>query len=143
MEKRMEEAVAKGEERSIPEERPWYTEIDIMEFLGHEPHILYGTFHYRSFDGERRSSSGTWESSIDYTKDFHIYILEWEPDSLRWYIDGQLIHATTEGIPHKPHYLIINTAIGGGWPGNPDSTTVFPQYHDIDYVRVYRKNTYF
>lgn len=143
MEKAMEDAVAAGKERLIPEERPWYTEIDIMEFLGHEPGVLYGTMHYCDFDGARRSSSGTWRSTVDYTKDFHIYALEWEPDSIRWFIDGNRIHATAKGIPHKPHYIILNTAIGGSWPGSPDSTTVFPQYHDIDYVRVYQKGPYF
>ncbi|HNX84101.1 MAG TPA: glycoside hydrolase family 16 protein [Bacteroidales bacterium] len=143
MEKTMEDAVAAGKERLIPEERPWYTEIDIMEFLGHEPSVLYGTIHYCAFDGTRRSSSGIWRGTVDYTKDFHTYVLEWEPDSIRWFIDGNRIHATASGIPHKPHYLILNTAVGGGWPGNPDSTTVFPQYHDIDYVRVYAKESYF
>lgn len=143
MEKAMEDAVAAGKERLIPEERPWYTEIDIMEFLGHEPNVLYGTIHYCSFDGTRRSASGTWKGPVDYTRDFHIYALEWEPDSIRWYIDGNLIYSTTNGIPHKPHYLILNTAIGGSWPGSPDSTTVFPQYHDIDYVRVYQRGPYF
>ena len=143
MEKMMEDAVADGKERLIPEERPWYSEIDIMEFLGHEPGILYGTLHYCSFDGTRRSSSGKWSDTIDYTKDFHIYALEWEPDSMRWYIDGNLIHSTTNGIPHKPHYLIVNTAIGGSWPGNPDSTTTFPQFHDVDYVRIFQKKPYF
>jgi beta-glucanase (GH16 family) len=139
----MEDAVAKGKERLIPEERPWYTEIDIMEFLGHETDVLYGTLHYCAYDGQRRSSSGKWKGNCDYTKDFHIYALEWEPDSIRWYIDGQLLHATVDGIPHTPHYLILNTAIGGSWPGNPDSTTVFPQFHDIDYVRIYQKSAYF
>ncbi|NLE36193.1 MAG: glycoside hydrolase family 16 protein [Bacteroidales bacterium] len=143
MEKAMEDAVAAGKERLIPEERPWYTEIDIMEFLGHEPNVLYGTIHYCTYDGTRRSSSGTWRGDVDYTKDFHIYALEWEPDSIRWFIDGNRIHATASGIPHKPHYLILNTAVGGSWPGNPDSTTVFPQFHDIDYVRVYQKGPYF
>ncbi len=139
MEYIMAEAVANGKETMIPEERPWYSEIDIMEFLGHQKGILYGTLHYYSFDGQKKTSSGTWRSETDYTADFHVYVLEWEPDSMRWYIDGQLIHATTDGIPHTPHYLILNTAIGGSWPGNPDSTTVFPQYHDIDYVRIYKR----
>lgn len=143
MEKMMEDAVAAGKERLIPEERPWYSEIDIMEFLGHEPNTLYGTIHYCSFDGTRRSSSGTWKGPVDYTKDFHVYSLEWEPDSIRWYIDGNMIHATTNGVPHKPHFLILNTAVGGSWPGNPDSTTVFPQLHEIDYVRFYQKGPYF
>ena len=139
MECLMAEMVAAGKERLIPEERPWYSEIDIMEFLGHERNVVYGTLHYYSFAGEKKTSSGTWRGECDYTRDFHLYVLEWEPDSMRWYIDGQLIHATVEGIPHTPHYLILNTAIGGSWPGDPDATTVFPQYHDIDYVRVYQK----
>jgi beta-glucanase (GH16 family) len=143
MEYVMSQAVAEGKERLIPEERPWYSEIDIMEYLGHEPNILYGTLHYYTFDGQKKSSSGKWVGDVDYSKDFHIYALEWEPDSIRWYIDGHLIHATTAGIPHTPHYLILNTAVGGAWPGSPDSTTTFPQYHDIDYVRVYQKAGYF
>ena len=143
MEYLMSQAVAEGKERLIPEERPWYSEIDIMEYLGHEPNVLYGTLHYYSFDGKKQSTSGKWTGTDDYSKDFHRYALEWEPDSIRWYIDGNLIHATTSGIPHTPHYLILNTAVGGAWPGNPDSTTTFPQYHDIDYVRVYQKAKYF
>jgi beta-glucanase (GH16 family) len=141
MEYIMSEAVANGKEAMIPEKRPWYTEIDIMEFLGHEPDVLYGTLHYYTFDGQKRTSSGTWKGPVNYSDEFHIYALEWEPDSIRWYIDDQLLHATTSGIPHTPHYLIINTAIGGSWPGDPDSTTVFPQFHDIDYVRIYRRKS--
>ncbi|MCX6238943.1 MAG: glycoside hydrolase family 16 protein [Bacteroidia bacterium] len=143
METIMADAVANGKEGFIPEERPWYSEIDIMEFLGHEPNILYGTLHYYTFNGQKRSSSGKWSGAVDYTKDFHIYALEWEPDSMRWYIDGQLLHVSTDGIPHTPHYLILNTAIGGSWPGNPDSTTTFPRFHDIDYVRIFHKKAYF
>lgn len=135
----MEQAVAAGKERLIPEHRPWYTEIDIMEFLGHEPHVVYGTVHYCTYDGQRRSSSGTLKGDVDFTRDFHVFVLEWEPDGLRWYVDGRLIHSTAEGVPHTPHYLILNTAVGGGWPGNPDQTTVFPQVHEVDYVRVYQR----
>ena len=143
MEYLMSEAVERGKERLIPEERPWYSEIDIMEFLGHQRNVVYGTLHYYSFDGKKMSSSGTWRGDADFTADFHVYAIEWEPDSMRWYVDDNLIHSTVAGIPHTPHYLILNTAIGGAWPGNPDSTTVFPQYHDVDYVRVYQRKGYF
>ena len=143
MEYLMAEAVANGKERLIPEARPWYSEIDIMEFLGHEPNVLYGTLHYYTFDGQKKTSSGTWKGQIDLSSDFHVYALEWEPQVMRWFLDGQLIHSTTNGIPHTPHYLILNTAVGGAWPGNPDETTVFPQLHLIDYVRVYQRKRYF
>ena len=143
MERLMAKAIADGDERLIPEARPWYTEIDIMEFLGHETNVVYGTLHYYSFTGEKKSSSGTLRNETDYSKDFHLYALEWDPDEIRWFVDGQLIHSTRDGVPHAPHYLILNSAVGGSWPGNPDATTVFPQFHDIDYVRVYQRNEYF
>ena len=143
MERLMAQAVTNGLERLIPEERPWYSEIDIMEHLGHETNVLYATLHYHTFEGVKTNSAGKWKGDCDYSKDFHVYALEWEPDMMRWFIDGNLIHSTTNGIPHTPHYLILNTAVGGKWPGNPDETTVFPQYHDIDYVRVYQREKYF
>ena len=143
MEQLMRKTVEEGHERLIPEERPWYTEIDIMEFLGHERSTLYGTLHYHTFDGQKKSSSGTWKGDEDYTKDFHLYVLEWEPNELRWFVDDHRIHSTTSGVPHAPHYLILNTAVGGQWPGNPDKTTEFPQFHDVDYVRVYQREDYF
>jgi len=139
MEQAMSEAVANGKESSIPELRPWYTEIDIMEFLGHEPNVVYATYHYYSFQGVKKASSGKHEGKSSYGDDYHIYVLEWEADAIRWYIDGELIHTAKEGVPHTDHFIILNTAIGGSWPGNPDSTTVFPQFHDIDYVRVYQR----
>lgn len=139
MERLMAETIAAGNEALIPEERPWYSEIDIMEFLGHETNVIYSTLHYYTFKGEQKSSSGTWRGDDDYTRDFHVYALEWEPDAIRWYVDDKLIHTTVIGIPHTPHYLILNTAVGGKWPGNPDDTTVFPQFHDVDYVRVYQR----
>jgi beta-glucanase (GH16 family) len=143
MEYVMAGAVAAGKERLIPEHRPWYTEIDIMEYIGHEPKVLYGTLHYHTFDGQKKASSGTLKGDVDYSKDFHLFVLEWEPDGIRWFVDGRLMHATKEGIPHTPHYLILNTAVGGTWPGNPDAATVFPQHHDVDYVRVYQRERYF
>lgn len=139
MEYVMQEAVANGKEQTIPEYRPWYSEIDIMEYLGHEPKVFYGTLHYYSFKGEKKSSSGKYVADFSFAEDYHVYALEWDPDAIRWYIDGKLVHTSTDGVPHTPHYLILNTAIGGSWPGNPDSTTVFPQFHAIDYVRVYQR----
>lgn len=139
MEYIMQEAVANGKETSIPELRPWYTEIDIMEYLGHEPKVFYATFHYYSFKGKKMSSSAKYDAPFSFADDYHTYVLEWEPDAIRWYIDGKLIHTAKEGVPHTPHFLILNTAVGGTWPGNPDETTVFPQYHDIDYVKVYQR----
>ena len=82
------------------------------------------------------------QSSL-HSQDFHVYAPEWEPAVMRWFIDDQPVHTTTNGIPHTPHYLILNTAVGGAWPGDPDAMTLFPQFHDIDYFRFYQRERYF
>lgn len=128
----------------LPDSGSWPPEIDIMELVGSKPNIIHMTNHFGVWPNNRyvtRIYRGP-----DFTKDFHTFAIEWEPSEIRWYIDGVQHFAVTENIPHEPFHIILNTAVGGNMPGNPDSTTVFPQYHDIDYVRVYGKEipgTYF
>jgi beta-glucanase (GH16 family) len=38
----------------------------------------------------------------------------------------------------RPHFVLLNLAVGGNWPGPPNAETVFPQRFRVDYVRVYR-----
>ena len=144
MEQLMARAVAEGRERQIPEARPWYTEIDIMEFLGHEPNVLYATFHYHTFDGEKKSKL----RHAQRRRRFHQGLPHLRASSgIRTKCAGSSTASKftprRKAVPHAPHYLIFNTAVGGQWPGNPDDKTVFPQYHDIDYVRVYQRPEYF
>ncbi len=129
----------------LPASRGWPPEIDILELLGHEPNTMYMSNHWGPLrDGKSPGELGQTRtagfSGPDFTADFHVFSLEWTSDSLRWYVDDVLRFVSTSGIPHEPMYLIMNTAIGGHWPGNPDGTTTFPQYHDIDYVRFYERN---
>ena len=78
---------------------------------------------------------------------FHIFAVEWEPQEIRFYVDGQL-YATrrpsdlpqgAEWVYDHPFFILLNLAVGGYWPGNPDDTTQFPQRMLVDYVRVYRR----
>jgi beta-glucanase (GH16 family) len=123
-------------------------EIDIMEMIGSEPNRVYGTLHYGN-PPERASNSYDLPNGADYSDDFHIFALEWEPDEIRWYVDGKLFHAATEWFTSARNasypapfdqnfYLIVNVAVGGTWPGKPDETSVFPQIMYVDYVRVYQ-----
>jgi len=74
-----------------------------------------------------------------------VFAVEWEPGVIRFYVDGTLYFtATPKGMPHgtgwvfdHPFFLLLNLAVGGDWPGNPDSSTQFPQQMLVDYVRVY------
>ena len=130
-------------------------EIDIMETLGHQTEIAYGTLHYGEPHGEQQ---GTYTlEGTTFAEDFHEYSVEWEPGEFRWYIDGNLYHTVNDwftavqGEDDKPYpapfdqtfYIQMNLAVGGTWPGNPDDTTDFANAEFlIDYVRVYQKPSY-
>lgn len=125
-------------------------EIDIMELLGHQPDTVYGTAHYgnSSDDKGHNSKPITLNNGADFSDDFHSYEVEWTPDTLRWKLDGDLYHtlAKSDLEPFnwpfdQPFYLILNVAIGGNWPGNPDETTRLPQRMEVDYVRVYQRGS--
>lgn len=116
----------------------WPPEIDIMEMLGHDTKRVYMTLHYGEDWREHRSTGESYRGP-DFTQDFHVFAVEWEKDQIRWFVDGVQRHAVDHDIPFIPMRLILNTAVGGDWPGYPNKRTVFPQFHRIDYVRVYQK----
>lgn len=115
-------------------------EIDVMELLGHEPTKAYMTVHWGPSYGAGHQSDGSDFSGPDFSADFHTFGLAWDADKIVWSIDGvdRKTH-TGPGVPQVDMYLILNLAIGGGWPGAPDSTTSFPANYVIDYVRAYQR----
>lgn len=120
----------------LPSDDSYLPEIDIMEMLGHETNKIWMVYHWFSNTGtQERDYSFT--IGPDFSEYFHIFTLEWSPEKLVWYIDDEEVFSVLENIPNKPLYLYINTAIGGDWPKDPDATTQFPQYLDVDYIRVY------
>ncbi len=77
---------------------------------------------------------------------YHVFAVDWSPGKIVWMLDGHIYHVCTPENLRKgtawvfddaPFFLILNVAVGGRWPGNPDATTVFPQELRIDYVRVH------
>jgi len=125
-------------------------EIDIMENIGREPSIVHGTFHGPGYSGGRGISAAyALPNGQKFSDDFHTFALEWEPNVMRFYVDGILyrtrtpadLPAGTTWVFDHPFFIILNVAVGGGWPGNPDATTVFPQQMLVDYVRVYQRAT--
>lgn len=124
-------------------------EIDILEYLGHQPSRAFGTLHYGgSFPANTLTSNAMTLSSGNFHDTFHDFVLEWDDCSMRWYIDGNL-YATqknwySEGGAYpapfnQRFHLLLNLAVGGYLPGSPDQTTVFPQELVVDYVRVYQE----
>lgn len=125
---------------------PQSGELDIMENIGREPATVHGTIHGPGYSGCCGVSGSHTLPSGDLSDDFHIFAVEWEPETIRWYIDDtNFFTATINDIPpgtewvfDHPFFLLMNVAVGGAWPGYPDDTTVFPQTMTVDYVRVYQ-----
>jgi len=124
-------------------------EIDIMELLGHEPNQVHGTLHYSDRNG-RHQERGTNFVLVagSFAQDFHVFRLDWESGIMRWYVDDQLYQTQTNWTRRSGEFpapfdqrfhLLLNVAVGGNWPGNPDPSTSFPQTMTVDYVRVYRR----
>jgi beta-glucanase (GH16 family) len=118
-------------------------EIDVMENIGREPHTVYGTVHGPGYSGGNGVGS-PYAQVAPFAEDFHVYAVEWEPETIRWYVDDQhTFTVTADDVPGKwvfdhPFFIIMNVAVGGDWPGYPDKTTTFPQQMLVDYVRVYK-----
>lgn len=125
---------------------PQCGEIDIMEYRGQDPAIVLGTAHgpgYSAAQGisERTAVSGGAAGS------FHVYAVEWEPEAIRWYVDGVEYHSLTPGdlpagarwVFDQPFFMILNVAVGGSFVGSPDASTRFPQAMLVDWVRVYER----
>ncbi|NNE08865.1 MAG: glycoside hydrolase family 16 protein, partial [Gemmatimonadetes bacterium] len=127
-------------------------EIDIMEYIGSEPDKVFGTLHYgAAFPGNVFSGNDFFLNSGTFNDTFHTFAIEWDPDEIRWYVDGAQYAAQNEwwstGGPFAAPFdvdfhLLLNLAVGGNLPGPPDGSTVFPQEFVIDYVRVYQRDEY-
>lgn len=122
----------------LSSENDYLPEIDIMEMLGDEPTKIWMVYHWQSDKTMREYS---FFEGPDFTQEFHIYSIEWDETGIRWMIDNDL-KFQIDISPSESLYLYINTAIGGNWPGNPDQSAVFPQYFEIDYVRVLEKQLF-
>ncbi|HEV8629331.1 MAG TPA: family 16 glycosylhydrolase, partial [Thermoanaerobaculia bacterium] len=121
-------------------------EIDVMENIGREPTVVHGTAHGPGYSGANGIGAPySLPDGAPFADDFHIYAVEWEPEAIRWYVDEALYRTLTPAdLPagarwafDHPFFMLLNLAVGGGWPGSPDATTVFPQQMLVDYVRVY------
>jgi len=122
-------------------------EIDIMENVGKEPSRVHGTIHGPGYSGAGGLEAPyTLPGTQRFADEYHIFAAEWEPGVVRFYVDDLLyatrlradLHSGQKWVFDHPFFLILNVAVGGDWPGNPDPSTVFPQAMLVDYVRVYQ-----
>ena len=113
-------------------------EIDIMEELGQEANKVYGTVHYGT---PHQQQGGNYTLSNGYfLSDFHVFACEWNSTSISFFVDNTKYFTAHISKPFDQRFhFVLNVAVGGNWPGNPDYNSIFPQRMTIDYVRVFQK----
>ena len=114
-------------------------EIDIMEAVGKEPNTAYLTYHAWA---TQQHEGFPYRAPAPLAGEWHTYGVDWQPNSLVWYVDGiergrsaKLVSV----IPKTPGYILLNLAVGGAWPGPPTASTVFPNQMLVDYVKVWKR----
>ena len=131
-------------------------EIDIMEVLGDQINTNYGTLHYG--EPHKQNQGSIQLPDGDFAHEYHTFAIEWEPGNIKWFMDGEQYYDTNDwftavdGEEEKPYpapfnqpfHVILNVAVGGDWPGNPDDTTIFDERAAmyVDYVRMFQKDSY-
>lgn len=126
-------------------------EIDIMESVNQGTRV-HGTIHHGSNWPNNASIGGSIADGNNFVGQFNDYAIEWEPDQIRWYLNGEQYYSVNSSqwfstsapsnarapFDHQFH-LLLNVAVGGNWPGSPNSSAQYPQTLEVDYVRVYRR----
>jgi hypothetical protein len=142
------------------------TEIDVFELCGEKPRWMKGSLHRW---GEQKHSNTGKVRAPDLSRDFHTYAVEWEPDELRWYLNGEEVyrwgrfmdrrgrplpgcgrppgtHATAPFFPRGTDAvnLIINLAVSEpkGFCKGPTRPLQWPTGTAlvVDHVRVYQRH---
>jgi len=119
---------------------PGCGEIDIMEHVNTD-NLIYGTMHWNGGSGHVQYGSNISTTPADY----HVYAVEWTPNSINWYVDNNLYvtgnianNINNTGAFHNPFYIILNLAVAGDFPGQTVDNSALPANMYVDYVRVYQ-----
>ncbi|MFF0791780.1 lectin [Streptomyces spiralis] len=124
-------------------------EIDVMENVGFEPSTVHGTIHGPGYSGSAGIGAPySLPGGQAFADAFHTFAVDWAPDSITWSVDGTVYQRRTPAdlggktwVFNKPFFLILNLAVGGYWPGDPDGSTAFPRQLVVDSVSVTTSTT--
>lgn len=112
-------------------------EIDVIEQYGAHPNALHTTVHLWG-PGEKHTADGKVFAVPGMTDDFHRYGVLVNANDSVFYFDGvELRRIKTPEEAKVPLYLLVNLALGSGWPIDK---TPNPSYLYVDYVRAYAKD---
>jgi len=125
---------------------PLCGEIDLMEFVGYDPGKIHGNIHTQAYNHNLETNKGAFIEVPQLHEEFHVFAIDWTEEQITFFIDDRSYfvfhndHQNDEATwPfHRPHYLLINLAVGGFWGGKKGiDDRIFPQQFSIDYVRYY------
>lgn len=127
---------------------PWPQsgEIDIFELYGSRDNgVIEANMHYAGKD-RKHANMGAVATRLpegSFADKFHVFELEWDADSLQWFLDGKRFASTSiSGSEfsefHEKFFILLNIAVGSPSAGSVDDTTRFPQTMYVDWVRVYQ-----
>lgn len=118
-------------------------EIDILEYIGKEPHHVYTTLHTQANHGDNGSGKKSNMPTIE--EGFHVFAVDWSKDKMEFYVDDQLVFTFSPEVKdentwpfNQPFFIIVNMAVGGNFGGPEVDNSIFPQQFIIDYIRVYQ-----
>ncbi|HEX8270836.1 MAG TPA: glycoside hydrolase family 16 protein [Flavobacterium sp.] len=117
-------------------------EIDILEYVGREPDMVFTSLHTQASHGNTINTKKTQFEDIE--EGFHVYAADWSKDKIDFFVDDKLVYTfAPENKPvdvwpfNQPFYMILNVAIGGNFGGPDVNDEILPQQFIIDYIRVY------
>lgn len=128
-----------------------YPEVDLLEMWMtaptndiYDPFTVSQNYHWQGADGRPQSNHSWVFGRTDYSAGFHRFAVEWEPGSIRWFIDGvQTKEVSGPTVSNVPMFLVLSLQIGHAWwlgdTFAPNASTPFPSYLDVDWVRVYQR----
>lgn len=118
-------------------------EIDIMEYVGRNPHTVYTTLHTEDSHGNSINAKVTNFDKIE--EGFHVFAIDWTKDKIEFIVDDISVYTfqpdvKTENIwPfNQKFFILLNMAVGGNFGGPEVDDSIFPQEYIVDYIRVYQ-----
>lgn len=131
-------------------DKTWPPEIDIVEIVNNGKwNTTKESFHsvHGNFIGKITGINDTgYKPGFDYADDFHTFAIEWTPTFVRHYVDNQFVverefqWRQNNGADGDTVPVVVNLAVGGGWPGSPKELSDFPASLDVAYIRVWQKH---
>lgn len=118
-----------------PSDLSWPPEIDLVEILGQDPSTSWVSHHWGTPRKHLKRNV-----PVTLVPGTHTYRVDWAADRLRLSVDGVTVISETDPakIPQVPLYLIMELAVGGTWPGDPDAATQSPATFSISRLRVWQ-----